>query len=302
MEQAQRSWWGIWRALEISKLFLLPYLVSPKIGCPMEERWARIWWGRPVMSRTSSREQIFPAFSMVEILLYLVSIGTALSFCSVMIVTWFADSFFWGSLSGCPVLLFLLRRCSGSIYEGYGSWWFHSAFADLWQFFRKERYRLYFCPDGCIRMASLWNDYCNGNSPAERHSVIIHWSYHFGSVCLPVCLRWGYAHLRNDASWKGEGRFLLWGICVFLFRECMECFIGKPYFYVVFFPENFFSRAFFIVPCDIFLAEAFVEQACRSLGQEFAKVLEKRLSFFCFGDGKFFHGKLLYREKFFEIF
>lgn len=54
----------------------------------------------------------------------------------------------------------------------------------------------------------------------------------------------------------------------------MECFIGKPYFYVVFFPENFFSRAFFIVPCDIFLAEAFVEQACRSLGQEFAKVLE----------------------------
>ena len=69
----------------------------------------------------------------------------------------------------------------------------------------------------------------------------------------------------------------------------MECFIGKPYFYVVFFPENFFSRAFFIVPCDIFLAEAFVEQACRSLGQEFAKVLEKRLSFFCFGDGKFFN-------------
>ena len=82
----------------------------------------------------------------------------------------------------------------------------------------------------------------------------------------------------------------------------MECFIGKPYFYVVFFPENFFSRAFFIVPCDIFLAEAFVEQACRSLGQEFAKVLEKRLSFCCLGDGKFFHGKLLYREKFFEIF
>ena len=69
-----------------------------------------------------------------------------------------------------------------------------------------------------------------------------------------------------------------------------------------FFPGEFLSRAFFIVPCDIFLAEAFVEQACRSLGQEFAKVLEKRLSFFCFGDGKFFHGKLLYREKFFEIF
>ena len=32
-------------------------------------------------------EQIFPVFSMVEILLYLVSMGTALSFCFVMIVT-----------------------------------------------------------------------------------------------------------------------------------------------------------------------------------------------------------------------
>ena len=68
-------------------LFLFLYFLSPKIGWPMEVRWARIWWGRPVMSRTSSREQIFPALSMVEILLYLVSIGTALSFCFVMIVT-----------------------------------------------------------------------------------------------------------------------------------------------------------------------------------------------------------------------
>ena len=34
----------------------------------------------------------------------------------------------------------------------------------------------------------------------------------------------------------------------------------------------------------------------------FHDYVEKRLSFFCFGDGKFFHGNLLYREKNFAIF
>lgn len=73
-------------------------------------------------------------------------------------------------------------------------------------------------------------------------------------------------------------------------------FHRKTIFLCCLFPGEFLFPCIFIVPCDIFLAEAFVEQACRSLGQEFAKVLEKRLSFFGFGDGKFFHGKLLYRE------
>lgn len=101
---------------------------------------------------------------------------------------------------------------------------------------------------------------------------------------------------------KGKADFFCEGSAFFFSENVWNVSSENHIFYVVFFPENFFSRAFFIVPCDIFLAEAFVEQACRSLGQEFAKVLEKRLSFFCFGDGKFFHGKLLYREKFFEIF
>lgn len=122
--------------------------------------------------------------------------------------------------------------------------------------FRKERYRLYFCPDGCIRMASLWNDYCNGNSPAGRHSGMIHWNYRFGLVCLPVCLRWGYAHLRRWCVVKRGRQISLWAICIFLFRECMECFIGEPYFILSFsrrisFPVHFY-RSMWYFSCGSF--------------------------------------------------
>ena len=54
----------------------------------------------------------------------------------------------------------------------------------------------------------------------------------------------------------------------------MECFIGKPYFYVVFFPENFFSRAFFIVPCDIFLTEVFVNRLAGAWGRSLQRYLK----------------------------
>ena len=50
--QAQRAWYF---SLSSRLAALLPYLLSPRMGQPMLAMWARIWWVRPVISRTLSR-------------------------------------------------------------------------------------------------------------------------------------------------------------------------------------------------------------------------------------------------------
>lgn len=54
----------------------------------------------------------------------------------------------------------------------------------------------------------------------------------------------------------------------------MECFIGKPYFYVVFFPENFFSRAFSSFHVIFFLRKLLWNRLAGAWGRSLQRYLK----------------------------